>query len=306
MRRPLWTAAQLVAAIVVAWFLWRYVRSNWAGLRAAGAAIELHPLPLAGAAVIILLTYAMLIAAWRTVLTGWGERLPYGQAARIWCLSNLARYVPGRIWQIAGMAALAKDAGVSAWAAAGSAVVVQLLAIATGALVTALFAPRFSHPLLVTGAGLVAAGCAAVLAWPRGAAWASRALSRLSGRTITLRAVAPGPLALSALVTAAAWILYGFALYLSVQGLTGRTGVGVGAATGVFTGSYVAGLVNIFTAAGLGTRELLLVTWLTAPIGAAAATVVTIGSRLLMTLTELLAALLTLPLPSPRTDVQHA
>ena len=306
MRRPLWTAAQVAATLVVAWFLWRYVERNWADLRAAGAAIDVRPVPLAGAALIVLVTYAMLIGAWRMVLAGWGERLAYGQAARIWCLSNLARYVPGRVWQIAGMAALAREAGVSAWAAAGSAVVVQLLAIATGALVTVIFAPRFSHPLLITGAGLLAAGCAAVLAWPAGAAWASTALSRISGRAITLRAVAPGPLALSALITAAAWILYGFALYLSIQGLTGRGGANVAAATGVFTGSYVAGLVNVFTAAGLGTRELLLVSWLTGPIGAAAATVVTVGSRLLMTITELLAALLTLPLTSPRTDVQHA
>lgn len=306
MRRPVWTAAQVVAALVVAWFLWRYVQRNWADLRAAGGAIEVHPAPLAGAALAILASYAMLIGAWRTVLAGWGERLPYGHAARIWCLSNLARYVPGRVWQIAGMAALARTAGISAWAAAGSAVVVQLLAIATGALVTVIFAPRFSHPLLITGAGLLAAGCAAVLAWPAGAAWASRTLSRIAGRELVVRAVTPGPLALSALVTALAWILYGFALYLCIRGLTGRGGVDVATATGVFTGSYVAGLVNIFTAAGLGTRELLLVSWLTGPVGAAAATVVTVGSRLLMTVTELVAALVTLPLPSPRTDVQHA
>jgi hypothetical protein len=294
-KRRAWLASQVVIALVIVLFLARYVARNWAEIRHAGAALDIHPWPLAAAAGIILLTYAMLIGAWDAVLRGWGERLPYRDAARIWCLSNLARYVPGRVWQIAGMAALAQQAGVSPWAAAGSAIVVQFLAIATGTLVTVSFAPQFGHPLLIAGAGLLTAAGAAALAWPAGATGLSRLVQRLSGRTVELRAVRPGPLLLSAAITALAWVLYGVALYLSVLGLTGKD-LGVSGAIGVFTGSYVAGLVNIFTSAGLGTREVILVNWLTGPIGPAAAFVVTAGSRLLMTATEILAAALTVPL----------
>lgn len=295
MRRRLWLAAQVVIALVIVLFLYRYGARNWTEIRHAGAALDIHPGPLATAAGIILLTYAMLIGAWDAVLRGWGERLPYRDAARIWCLSNLARYLPGRVWQIAGMAAMSQQAGISPWAAAGSAIVVQFLAIATGALVTVSFAPRFGHPLLIVGAGLMTAAGAAALAWPAGASALSRLLRRVTGRTVELRAVRPGPLLLSALITAVAWVLYGLALALCVRGLTGRD-IDLGGAIGVFTGSYVAGLVNVFTFAGLGTRELILVNWLTGPIGPAAAIVVTAGSRLLMTATEILAAALTIPL----------
>jgi glycosyltransferase 2 family protein len=300
-RRRAWLAAQIVIGLVIVAFLCRYVARNWTEIRHAGAALDIHPWPLAAAAGIILLTYAMLIGAWTAVLRGWGERLPYRRAARIWCLSNLARYVPGRVWQIAGMAALAQQAGVSPWAAAGSAIVVQCLAIATGTLVTVSFAPQFGHPLLIAGAGVVTAAGAAALAWPTGAAGLSRLIRRVTGRAIELRPVRPGPLLLSAGITVVAWVLYGLALYLSVRGLTGRS-IGVGGAVGVFTGSYVAGLVNIFTSAGLGTREWILVNWLNAPIGPAAATVVTIGSRLLMSATEVLAAAVSVPFGARRPD----
>ncbi len=301
MKRRAWIAAQVVVGAAIVWVLAVYLRRNWAAVLASPEALDIHPLPLLAAGGIVLFTDALLIWGWDAVLRGWGERLAYPDAARIWCLSNLARYVPGRVWQIAGMAALAQRAGVSPWAAAGSAVVVQLLNIATGTLVTAVFAPDFGHPLLIGVAGLVTASGAALIAWPAGAAWLGRIASRISGRTIELRAVRAGPLLLSAAITVAAWILYGVALYLSVQGLTGRS-IGARAAIGVFTGSYVAGLVNIFTSAGLGTRELILVNWLTGPVGPAAALIVTAGSRILMSVTELVAAALTFPLRSRKAD----
>jgi hypothetical protein len=294
-----------VATVVLA-FLARYVAVHWSALRSSGDALRVDPGPLALAGAIILGTYAMLIAAWRAVLLGWGEHLRYGEAARIWTLSNLARYVPGRVWQIAGMAALAQRAGVRPWAAAGSAVVVQFLAIATGALVTVLFAPHFSHPLLVGAAGAATALGTAVLAWPATAAAAARTLSRITGRTVELHAVRAGPLLLAAAITAAAWAAYGLALVYCVDGLAGRQGLDARTAVGVFTGSYLAGLINVFTPGGLGTRELILVTWLSGPIGPAAAAVVTIGSRLLMTVTELLAAAVTIPLTLLRPDGQHS
>jgi hypothetical protein len=296
MGRARYLAVQIAVALLVVYFLARFVALNWSEIRRSGSALELDTGPLTLAGLIVLATYAMLIAAWRAVLLGWGERLAYRDAARIWCLSNLARYVPGRVWQVAGMATLAHRAGVSPWAAAGSAVVVQLLAVATGAVVTAAFAPGFAHPALIGVAGAAAAAGAVALAFPLPAAALGAALGRLSGRSVELRPVRGGPLALSAAITAAAWAAYGLALVYCADGLVAGADLDTRAAIGVFTGSYVAGLINVFTPGGLGTREVILVNWLSGPLGPAAASAVTIGSRLLMTVAELAAALITLPL----------
>jgi uncharacterized membrane protein YbhN (UPF0104 family) len=305
MRRA-WLAVQALLAAAVLFFVARSVARNWGAIRGSGVAISLDPLALLAAAGIILATYALLISAWRAVLLGWGQRLPYPQAARIWTLSNLARYVPGRVWQIAGMAAMAQRAGVSPWAATGSAVVVQLLAVATGALVTGMFVVDTAHPWLIAGCGVAAFAAAAVLASARATGLLGALLHRVTGRQWRIEPVARGPLVTSAAVTALSWIAYGLALYFLVQGLLGEPRLSVGASVGAFTASYLVGLLLVFTPGGLGAREGAIYVLLTGPLGPAAALVVMIGSRLLMTATEVVAALITLPLAMPRPDANQA
>src|SRR5207249_3601361 len=50
--------------------------------------------------------------SWRKALKGFGYKLPHGAAARIWATSELARYLPGAIWQVVGRVYLCKPYGV--------------------------------------------------------------------------------------------------------------------------------------------------------------------------------------------------
>src|SRR6185503_9055701 len=116
--------------------------------------------------------YALLIWAWRFMLASWGQELNGWTAARIWTVSSLGKYLPGKVWAIAGMALMAQQAGVAAWAATGSAVVLQVLAIGTGAAIVGLtgaVALEAAHPgaRLALGALVVASavGVGLVL-WP--------------------------------------------------------------------------------------------------------------------------------------------
>jgi hypothetical protein len=49
---------------------------------------------------------------WRHILAVFGNKLPLMPAARIWSVSELARYLPGSIWQVVGRVYLAKPYGV--------------------------------------------------------------------------------------------------------------------------------------------------------------------------------------------------
>jgi uncharacterized membrane protein YbhN (UPF0104 family) len=51
---------------------------------------------------------------WRKVLKGFGYRLPYAASTRIWSTSELARYLPGAIWQVVGRVYLIRPYGVDA------------------------------------------------------------------------------------------------------------------------------------------------------------------------------------------------
>src|SRR6185503_10161280 len=108
------------------------IRSQWSAL--TEAASNLHPnwWGVGEASVIFLATYAVLVQSWRMLIAGWGSSLPYGAAVRIWTISNLGRYIPGKLWSIGAMGVMAQQQGVSPAAAAGSAVLGTLLQIGAG------------------------------------------------------------------------------------------------------------------------------------------------------------------------------
>lgn len=51
--------------------------------------------------------------SWRRILIGFGHRLPVWASTRIWSTSELARYLPGAIWQVVGRMYLVRPYGVS-------------------------------------------------------------------------------------------------------------------------------------------------------------------------------------------------
>lgn len=57
--------------------------------------------------------FAFRALAWRRILKAFGHKLPTPAAVRIWSTSELARYLPGAIWQVVGRVWLVKPYGVS-------------------------------------------------------------------------------------------------------------------------------------------------------------------------------------------------
>jgi hypothetical protein len=72
-----------------------------------------------------LFTFRALV--WRSILIGFGHKLPIPAALRIWSTSELARYIPGSIMQVIGRAYLAKPYGISGTICSTS----QILELAT-------------------------------------------------------------------------------------------------------------------------------------------------------------------------------
>lgn len=289
-----WVAQALVLA-AVAWFLWRAIGRQWEAMQAQPLA--LHPSAgwLALSCATVGATYLLQIESWRGILAAWGQRLDFAGAARIWFLANLGRYLPGKVWSVAGLVVLAEQRGVARWAAASSAVAVQAVGIATAAAAVALARPE-GVPL--AGLGVAALGSASVLG-----VLTSPALIGWAGRRVPLlrefRALPPATVAWSALLTLASWGGYGLVLWSLARGLLGPLPFGVGLATGAFALAYVAGLLALLAPGGLGVRETMLVGLLGPALGAGAAVAVSVASRLQLTITEAAAGGLGLLVPSP-------
>ena len=243
-----------------------------------------------------LAAHAVLVLTWKSVLATWDEHLPFWTAARIWSVSNLGRYVPGKVWQIGVMGAMARDARVSPLAASASALLGTLVNILAGfviALVSGrLLLERTAHGGGAVAAWLIALSVAGLLVspWlvPRLAKTASRLLRREISATLPVRAVVYAMLG-----NLAAWLIYGLAFRLFVSGLLGAVSGSYSAYVAAYTISYLVGYIVLFAPAGIGAREGAMLELLQVA-GLASypqATLVTIASRVWLTLLEIAPAL---------------
>nr|MBA3497985.1 hypothetical protein [Gemmatimonadales bacterium] len=211
----------------------------------------------------------------------------------IWTVSSLGKYLPGKVWAVAGMALMAQRAGIAPWAATGSAIVLQVLAIGSGAAVAGLTgrgAIEAAYPGAGLSLGLLVAAAvvgALLLLWPP----FLRRLLRFASSDDASRGTPPAiGIGLGIVANLVAWLGYGVALWMLARGLLPSAGLRPALAIAVFTASYLAGFLALFAPGGLGVREGLFILMLQGPLGIGAATALALASRVLLTITEVGAA----------------
>jgi hypothetical protein len=280
-------------ALLVVVFAARSVAANWSRLRAQPIAWTLRPLPIVGALLLTWLMYALLVQAWRVMLHGWGERLAPIPAARIWTVSSLAKYIPGQLWALAGMAVMAQRAGVAAWAATASSVLLQGLAVGTGAVVlgvTGLSLLDPAYPWIRTAVLVLALASAAgvlLLLWPP---FVRRALGLLRVETTGRPTPSVGAVLFGLVANLIAWLGYGSALWLLARGVLPGTRLELAQAIGGYVASYLAGFLALGVPAGVLVREAVFVTMMQGILGPVGALVLALVARLVATAAEFGAA----------------
>jgi hypothetical protein len=287
------TVVRWVVTLAVVGLAGRELLRGWDQLRAQSVSWSVRPVLLVASVLVVWLMYALLIQAWRVMLRGWHQELRWWRSARIWTVSSLGKYVPGKVWAIAGMALMAQRAGVAAWAATASAVVLQALAVGSGAAVTGAMGTAELEAMApwtrVALWGLIVAAALGLvlLLWPP----VTRRLLRLARVEVPAGAT-PGPAAVAFGLAAnvIAWCGYGVGLWLLARGLLDAPALGIGHAIGAFAASYVAGLLALPAPGGIGVREVVFYAMLDGVVGPANAVALAIASRLQLTLTELGAA----------------
>lgn len=299
------------AALAVLVFLSVYLVANWRRVAEYDWALDL-PRLLASVAVHVLV-YSGMVLLWRHVLVRMGGRLSAVDAHRVWYLSNLGRYVPGKVMQLAGLAYMVRAKGMSALLGIGSALVAQAFVLGTAALVAALALPEAANGGRLHVAGAVAATAILLTLLTPLFEWTLGLALRATGRgSRTPHVPWTERVALAAGYTGL-WLAMGFAFWLFLTSVTRVEPDAVWALIGIHAAGYVAGYLAFFVPGGLGVREgvyaLLLALYIPPGVAVAAAILVRVWS----TLAELLVAGALLlrwgtadlragPAPSPGTD----
>jgi len=206
------------------------------------------------------------VQSWRYIIMAAGRKLPVAASTRIWSTSELARYLPGVIWQVVGRVFLVKPYGVSAGICSTSQVLelsIFLLANVLVALVSLPWLAGQMEPkaqlLLWIAAGL--APLLLLLLHPKIFYGILNQITRWLGKQpISLRLTGRQLFALVAWAFLglvwqgmAIWLLIGQKNALSLD--IGKIGLVVGA----YCLAWCAGFLAFWAPGGLGTREFVLV-----------------------------------------------
>lgn len=299
-----WRWLRPVGAVLFVAFAVVVVASQWTEAREAAATAQIDWPRIAAATVTVLIAYTLLIETWRRTVAAWGagERLAWADAARIWFVSNLGRYVPGKIWQIGAMGLMAQERGISPVTAAGSAVVVNIVSVIAGVGVVVATGGRVLARYAGETAALAAVLVTALLILPVGATLTLRLYRRLTGRELNIGTLPPRALVVALAGTSVAWLLYGVAFRWFTIGVGTSATAGLASYTAAYTFSYLLGYLVLLAPGGIGVREGALVASMT-QLGLASvgeATLVAVTSRLWLTALEVAPGVLLLALGAAR------
>jgi uncharacterized membrane protein YbhN (UPF0104 family) len=282
-RRARWPTVVVLA--VVAGFFVATLAARWNDV--ISLKWRLAPGLFAAATLALSLSYGLVAWLWGLAI-GRAAGIRPVAGARIWFLSNLARYVPGNVWSYVGAVELARREGVARRTTLAVMALTQVLsvgvALAAGLPVLLAERARLGRPALLGAVVVVAVAALAVLFRRRLLGLARR---RLPGFD-------PAELAPSA--GTVAWLVAGYAVYWLVTGLAFAALVAslyplaagdVPLVVAAYAAGYAAGFLALLTPAGLGVREGVLVVALAPVLPAGPALVVALLSRLWMMLVEL-------------------
>ena len=291
-RRAAVRALQVALTVLVTWLIVERMGPGLAELTDSAVVVAPRWGVLTLSCVVLAAGYAASGWIWgRMVRDLGGPDLGIADAVRIYMVSNLGRYVPGKLWQIAGMALLARARGVSPPVATAAAVIGQAVALAGATLVGLLVVLSGSTVLQEWTVPMVAAAGAVIALVTVPALF--RPLVRLWLRLVPGDAPAEVPVgALEGLrwlsLYTLNWAGYALAFWLLVRGFfpTGALLL-VGPA---FAAAYVLGYLALFAPAGLGVREGFLVAFLSPTLGTGGAAFAAVASRVWTTVVEVVPA----------------
>jgi len=305
-RRNLFKLAQWIFAAAVLFFAARSLATQWNKVEARLLHVQFGWQWIGAATVVVLLTFALLIEGWRRVMGAWDSHLPFSQAARIWFLSSLGKYVPGNIWSLTAMGVMARGRGISALAAAGSSIIMQAVSLVTGAAIVMITgAQLLGQPILVGISVLILVGI--LLAAPRFLPPLTVWIGSIIGKDVAPPSVPATSIWTAAIASALSWLMYGFAFQLFVHGLLGAAPGEISRYIAVYTAAYILGFISPIAPAGLGVREFTLAAFMTqlGLANEADAALVAIAARLWVTVIELVPSGLYVATGATRKSLPH-
>lgn len=272
-------------ALAILFFLARTVWATWVQVAQSDFTFEFNFPLLILSTLLLVPGRSFAVEAWRRILRALGNAIPFRFALYAWFVSNLARFIPGNVFQLAAMMMLTEAAGVSKLNVVLSQTVYSAIALAVAALygLTLLPIPAQYIPLvaLAFGALIILFALPAVFQLLLNlSAWLLCKVRRNS-EIVTPRVTTTFfQNLIPPMCSVAMWTINGFAFWLFVRSITEISIEALPAFIGMNAAAYFIGYVSFITPSGLGFREATLAFFLGAFFPAPVAVAIAFLARL--------------------------
>jgi hypothetical protein len=223
--------------------------------------------------------------AWRAALAGLGSPLRTRDAARIYFVGQLGKYLPGSVWPVLAQMELGRDHDIPRRRSAGALILAVVISLTTGLIIAGLTVPfEAGHRYPALWWLLVPMPFLVPLLSPRVLLACLRRLPLLE-----LDAALPAVMPARAMAAAVAWTVLGWLSYgLHIAVLAGAFpahGVAplVIASVGGYPLAWAAGLIAFLLPAGAGARDVTVVLALSAVVPTNPAIAAAVVSRAVTT-----------------------
>jgi len=288
-------AGYLFAAAIL-FFLARALAQTWDELSVSGFRFNFDAPRVAVSLALLVLARVFAVEAWRRIFWMLGEKLAFTFAMRVWFLSNLARYVPGNVWQVAAMIALVNEKGVSKTNAFLSQVIYTAISLSICGLFGLLYllirpeiletlTGNYQLPITAYAAPVAAVAFTAlilILASPRVLRLIIAMTARLTRRELSAPPTTFARGLIPPLYASALWLTNGVAFYLFVSAIADQPLAHLPAFIAINAGAYWIGYASFITPSGLGFREgalaLMLAPFFPTPVAVALSLVTRVWS----------------------------
>lgn len=281
-------AVVTLAAVVYA------VAKNWADVSVHLKEISWQEFGLASVAAAVGTWLTMI--GWKTILRDLGSDLPMAPATGVYFVGQLGKYLPGSLWSVLVQADIASHLRVPRRRTAVAGLLALGLALLTGLLVGL---PAGTLLLRRDSDGfawwtLLAIPIVVVLLWPRLLNAIIAKMLRLLRREPLEHDLSGRAVLLSVVTFIGVWLCFGVHTLILARAVSddgvAHPDLGVASISG-YALSVSLGMLTIVLPAGLGAREGLLTLILATAIPTPAAAAVAIVSRFIVTVVDVLAAL---------------
>ena len=243
--------------------------------------------------VLIIMIYLLWVEIWRRILKESGHTLSFKKMFRVWFLSNLGKYLPGKVWSFLGMMYLLEKEGVAKSKSFSVAIMAEALAVLSGLLVAlVLLGKSLYRTFFAESSGiaivilLIVVGIVVLVFNPK---FLERIIN-LTLRILKKEKIAlnfkPQNMLLYLLLYSGSWFLFGFIFWIFIRGITSVSFDIYLSLTGAFAGSFILGFLAFFAPGGIGVREGILVVLLSNFFPTPVATLISLSSRVWMALAE--------------------